>query len=142
MLTGTVSLLALSIATPWTVVPAALVAFGLGWSWPGLVLYAVVRVGRDSPAAASGVVQAGAFIGGAAGPAAFGLIAGSLGYPMAWRFAAALFLVAALLVLLARRLFIVDLDDRPPRTRFGYGGGRDAPARTAGGPGRSPGERS
>lgn len=130
MLIGSVALAALSLSSPWTVVPAALLAFGLGWSWPGLLLYAVVRVGRDSPGVASGVVQAGAFIGGAAGPTLFGLVVATLGYPAAWRFAAGLFLAAAVLVLAARRLFIADLVARPPRTPFGYGGGRDAPART------------
>ena len=110
--------------------PAALLAFGLGWSWSGLLLYAVVRVGRDSPSVASGVVQAGAFVGGAAGPAVFGLVVGTFGYATAWRIAALLFLAAATLVLVARRLFIADLVARPPQTPLGYGGGRDAPART------------
>ena len=130
MLVGATSLAALSISSPWTIVPAALLAFGLGWAWPGLLLYAVVRVGRDSPGLASGVVQAGAFVGGAAGPAVFGLVVGSLGYATAWRMAAFLFLAAAILVLVARKLFIADLVARPPQTPLGYGGGRDAPART------------
>lgn len=134
MLVGAASLAALSISSPWTVVPAALLAFGLGWSWPGLLLYAVVRVGRDSPGVASGIVQAGAFVGGAAGPALFGLVVGTFGYATAWRLAALLFLAAAVLVVVARRLFLADLVARPPRTPFGYGGGRDAPARTTGPP--------
>lgn len=130
MLVGAASLVFLSFSSPWTVVPAALLAFGLGWSWPGLLLYAVVRVGRDSPGVASGVVQAGAFVGGATGPAVFGLVAGAFGYAAAWRVSAALFLAAAILVLVARKLFISDLVARPPQTPLGYGGGRDAPLRT------------
>jgi MFS family permease len=130
LLVGAVSLAALSVASPWTVVPAALLAFGLGWSWPGLLLYAVVRIGRDSPAVASGIVQGGAFVGGAAGPVLFGVVVGTLGYATAWRMAALLFLGAALLVLVSRRLFIADLVARPPQTPIGYGGGRGAPAHT------------
>lgn len=130
MLVGAAALALLSLPSPWTVVPAALLAFGLGWSWPGLLLYAVVRVGRDSPGAASGVVQAGAFVGGAAGPALFGLVVGSVGFAAAWQMAAALFLLAALLVLFARRLFIADLEARPPQSPLRYGGGRGRPART------------
>lgn len=130
MLVGAVSLAVLSVGTPATVVLAGFVALALGWSWPGLLLYAVVRVGRDAPGHASGLVQAGAFAGGAAGPAAFGAVVGLVGYGAAWQGAAALFLLAAGLVLLARRMFIADLVARPPIEPFGYGGGRQAPART------------
>lgn len=138
MLVGAASLALLSFSSPWTVVPAALLAFGLGWSWPGLLLYAVVRVGRDSPGVASGVVQAGAFVGGATGPAVFGLVAETFGYAAAWRVSAALFLAAAILVLVARKLFITDLVSRPPQTPLGYGGGRDAPLHTTPPTGESP----
>lgn len=130
MLVGAAALALLSVPSPWTVVPAALLAFGLGWSWPGLLLFAVVRVGRDSPGSASGVVQAGAFVGGAAGPALFGFVVGSAGFAVAWQMTAVLFLAAALLVLFARRLFIADLVARPPQTPLRYGGGRGRPART------------
>jgi len=135
MLVGAVALAALSVPSPAAVVSAGLVAFALGWSWPGLLLYAVVRVGRDSPGAASGTVQAGAFIGGAAGPALFGTVVDAAGYEAAWRLAAGLFLVAAALILVARRLFIADLVARPPALPFGYGGGRRHPARTTARPG-------
>jgi MFS family permease len=114
MLVGGASLAALSIGSPSVVVPAGLVAFALGWSWPGLLLYAVVRVGRDAPGTASGIIQAGAFVGGAAGPALFGVMVGLVGYQAAWQAAAACFAVAAGLVLLARRMFIADLVARPP----------------------------
>ncbi len=130
MLVGAASLAVLSIPSPVAVVPAGLVAFALGWSWPGLLLYAVVRVGREAPGAASGIVEAGAFAGGAAGPALFGLLVEATSYETAWRVAAVAFLVAALLVLLARRMFIADLVARPPLQPLGYGGGRGSPART------------
>ncbi len=66
MLVGAVAVAVLSVPSPYAVVPAGLVAFAVGWSWPGLLLYAVVRVGRDAPGVATGMVQAGAFVGGAA----------------------------------------------------------------------------
>lgn len=132
MLIGAAALAALSVPSPFVVVPAGLVAFALGWSWPGLLLYAVVRVGRDSPAAASGVVQAGAFVGGAAGPVLFGTVVAAWGYETAWRLAALLFVAAAILVIAARRMFIADLVARPPTRPLGYGGGRHAPARVTG----------
>ena len=134
MLVGAVALAVLSIPSPVAVVPGALAGFALGWSWPGLLLYAVVRVGRDSPGTASGFVQAGAFAGGAAGPALFGTVVAGGGYELAWRLAALLFLMAAATVLLARRLFIADLVARPPAQPLGFGGGRDVRARTTGQP--------
>jgi predicted MFS family arabinose efflux permease len=116
----------------WSVVVFGFVAFALGWSWPGLLLYAVARVGRDAPGQASSVVQAGAFAGGALGPVLFGLVVGQVGFEAAWFTAAAAFLVAAVLALVARSGFRKDLRRRPPARPFGYGGGRDRPRWTAG----------
>ncbi|MFK5633939.1 MULTISPECIES: MFS transporter [unclassified Ornithinimicrobium] len=116
----------------WSVVLFGFVAFALGWSWPGLLLYAVARVGRDAPGQASSVVQAGAFTGGALGPVLFGLVVGEVGFVAAWFTASASFLVAGVLALAARTGFRRDLRRRPPTTPFGYGGGRDRPRYTAG----------
>lgn len=62
----------------------AFLAFGLGWSWPGLFQVAVVSRYRLAPAAATGYTQTGGFIGSAAGPAAFAALAVSVSYPAAW----------------------------------------------------------
>ncbi len=139
MLTGAVALVALSVPVVDVLVPAAVLAFAVGWSWPGLMLYAVVRLGRDSPATASGLVQAGAFLGGATGPLAFGYLVDLTGYATAWRIAAALFVVAALLVSVARRMFVADLVARPPREELGYGGGHRVPRHVTGGSGAADG---
>lgn len=122
MLVGASALVVLAFPSPASLVPATLVAFALGWSWPGLVLYAVVRIGRDAPAAASGLIQAGAFVGGATGPVAFGMVVALAGYETAWLGAAAFFVIAAVLVTVARRMFIADLVARPPRQAIEYGG--------------------
>lgn len=111
----------------WSVVLFGFVAFAVGWSWPGLMLYAVARLGRDAPGHASSVVQAGAFVGGALGPVSFGLVVAGLGFRGAWLGAAGAFVVAGLLTLLARRGFRRDLLARPPAQPFGFGGGREAP---------------
>ncbi|WP_169796939.1 MFS transporter [Janibacter corallicola] len=127
MFVGGAALLVLSVPGVPGYVVAGLVAFAIGWSWPGLLLFAVVRIGRDAPAAASGYVQAGAFVGGATGPLLFGMAVDALGYETSWRLAAASFFLAAGLVLLSRWMFLTDLVDRPPRVRLGYGGGRRRP---------------
>jgi MFS family permease len=134
MLVGAAALVALSVPSPWAVVPAALAAFALGWSWPGLLMFAVVRVGREKPGLASGLLQSGAFVGAAAGPSTFGLAVDGLGYSVAWQLTGLLFLLAAVLVVLGRRLIIADLVSRPPVTPLGYGGGRGAPRRTTASP--------
>lgn len=127
MAVGAAGLTAVSFPSLPPVLLGALAAFAVGWAWPGLLLFAVARLGRDTPALASGVVQAGAFVGGALGPALFGVTAGGLGYPVAWRLAAGCFLAAAVLALVARRMFRTDLRARPPREPLGYGGGREQP---------------
>ncbi len=132
MLVGAGSLAALSVPSPIAVVAAGLMALTVGWSWPGLLLYAVVRIGRDAPAAASGVIQAGAFAGGATGPVAFGMVVEAAGYETAWRLAALLFLFGAVLVIVARRMFIADLVARPPREEIPHAGNRHRAARLTG----------
>ena len=81
---GPVGFLLLSQSELPLLVIGALVTFTFGWSWPGLLMFAVVRVGRDRPAAASSAVQAGGFFGGAVGPVLFGLLLSATSYPIAW----------------------------------------------------------
>ena len=96
------------------VVLGALIAFGFGWAWPGLLIFAVVRVGRDRPASASSAVQSGGFAGGALGPPLFGWLIVTTSYETGWLVAAVLLLAAAGLLLYCRRLFLQDLHLRPP----------------------------
>lgn len=131
ILVGAVCLVLLgAVPQPWVVVVFGLLAFAVGWSWPGLILYAVARLGRDAPTQASSVIQAGAFLGGAMGPALLGLVVALLGFPAAWSVAAGSFVVSALLLMAARQGFRADLRTRPPATPFGYGGGRTRPRYT------------
>ncbi|MCZ4586185.1 MFS transporter [Rhodococcus opacus] len=110
---GACGFLIFAIDTVPTFWGAAILTFSIGWAWPGLLLFAIVRIGRDAPGAASGALQAGAFAGGAAGPAMFGLIVSYADYPTAWRTCAAAMLVAAALLTAARRGFLNDLRTRP-----------------------------
>lgn len=124
MFAGAACLLGVATGTPANVIVFGFLAFAVGWSWPGLLLFAVARLGRDAPARASGVVQAGAFVGGAIGPMGFGALAGVVGFPITWACASGCFLVAGTLALIARRLFAADLRRRPPRSPLIVGGGR------------------
>ena len=65
---------------------------------------------------ASGRIQRGDFAGAALGPVLFGLVATANGYPAAWRAGAGLMIASAALLVMARRMFIVDRRRRPQRT--------------------------
>lgn len=122
-----------AVPQAWAVVVFGILAFAGGWSWPGLMLYAVARVGRDAPARATSVVQAGAFIGGALGPALLGVVVSQVSFQTAWYAAAGLFVGALVLTLLGRGGLRRDLWERPPREPFGFGGGHREPRYVVGG---------
>jgi predicted MFS family arabinose efflux permease len=84
-------------------VGGALLAFALGWGWPGLFNLAVVDSHRETPGAASGVSQTGIYVGAAGGPAAFGALYAEAGYDIAWLAVALSTLLAAAVMWLAAR---------------------------------------
>ena len=100
---GAAGFLLLASGVPATFVIGALVAYALGWGWPGLFNLAVVQSHPDAPGAATGVSQSGIYVGAAGGPALFGAISAASGYGAAWVAAAALALLAALVLGLAGR---------------------------------------
>jgi predicted MFS family arabinose efflux permease len=93
-------------------VAGALVAFTLGWGWPGLFNLAVVDSNRETPGSASGVSQTGIYVGAAAGPAAFGALAAGAGYGAAWLAVAVTTLLSAGVLWLVGRA-----STRTPRAR-------------------------
>jgi len=86
----------------------ALLAFGPGWGWNGLLMFATVRMNPDTPATASGLLGVGGAGGAALGPLVFGYIATRTSYEMAWYVCAAFALVAAVLAVAARTWAIRD----------------------------------
>jgi MFS family permease len=83
-----------------------ILGFGLGWSWPGLMQFAVVRLNPSAPAAASAIVQTGVYAGGFGGPILFGFVAARTSFDTAWLTAAATMVAAALLVVVGRHLLV------------------------------------
>lgn len=123
---GSAGLCLLATADIDLIVAGALVAFAIGWGWPGLLIFAVVRVARDRPATASGAVQGGAFAGGASGPFLFGLLVSTTNYQTAWLAAALVMIVSAAVVAGAGRIFRADLQLRPPQRPLKEKYGRSA----------------
>ena len=81
----------------------AVVAFCLGWGWPGLFNLAVVDRHRGAPASATGITQTGIYVGASAGPALFGLGVAQMGYGPAWAVIAVLALLGAVTFFAAGR---------------------------------------
>lgn len=95
-------------------------AFGAGWAWPGLFNLSVVRASPGFPGRATGITQSGTYVGAAAGPVLFGIVAERGSYAAAWWLAAALGVSATVAVLVGRAALTRGTSPpaRPrPRTR-------------------------
>lgn len=101
---GSVGFLLLAAGSPLAVIGGAALGYCAGWGWPGLFMYAVVRLNPGAPAAATGIAQTGVYAGSAAGPLVFGLLAHSASYATAWVVCAGFALVGAATLLVGRRL--------------------------------------
>jgi MFS family permease len=106
MLAGAAGLAVLALAggsTP-LIVTGTLVGFAGAWGWQGLIYYVVVRRHPEAPAAATGLVQAGVYLGTIAGPPLVGQLATVASYQAAWTVGACVSAASGALVLVARRL--------------------------------------
>jgi MFS family permease len=104
MLAGAVGFGSLAfLDTPVLLALGVTLGFAAGWGHNGLLIYAVVRLHPQAPAAATGVTQLGAFGGPVIGPPLFGVIAATWSYGIAWGTLAAMSAIAALFVQLGRR---------------------------------------
>lgn len=101
---GAVGFGLLATGTRGALVPGVVLAYALGWGWPGLFNWAVVARHPEAPAAATGITQTGVYFGAVTGPIAFGLLAERVSYGAAWSVALACSLAAALAVLAAGRV--------------------------------------
>jgi MFS family permease len=103
---GAGGLVLLAVPGGVALVLGTVLAFGLGWSWPGLLQFAVVRLNPSAPAAATSIVQVGVYGGSFAGPIVFGYLATHEGFPAAWLVAAASMLLAGVLMAVGRRMLV------------------------------------
>jgi predicted MFS family arabinose efflux permease len=92
------------LATPFPLVVGVVLGFGFGWSWPGLMNFAVVRLHPQSPAAATSITQTGVYAGGCVGPLGLGALAAATSYAVMWTVAATAMVGAAVLMLLGSRM--------------------------------------
>ncbi|MBQ1037013.1 MFS transporter [Micromonospora sp. C81] len=104
LVVGAAGLGLLALTGPVPLVAGVVLGFGLGWAWPGLMTFAVVRLHPQSPAAATSITQTGVYAGGCLGPLTLGPLAAHLGYPAMWTASAVSMLLAAVLMLCGGRL--------------------------------------
>jgi MFS family permease len=100
---GAVGVALLAVPGEAALVAGVVLGFGLGWAWPGLLNFAVVRLHPQAPAAATSITQTGVYAGGGAGPLTFGLVAAAYGYPTAWLCGSVAMLGAAGLMVVGSR---------------------------------------
>ncbi|MFQ5555694.1 MAG: hypothetical protein ACE5GC_10055 [Acidimicrobiia bacterium] len=103
-----------TVASGTTFAIIVLVAFATGWAWPGLMTFSVVRAHPDIPAASTGFVQGGIFLGSGLAPLIVGTVADTLGFGVAFGFVAGALATAAILLIVA---------DRRARARVRVGAG-------------------
>ncbi len=87
---------------PWMYAIGGQLAIILGWSWPGLMVVALVRMNPHAPGLASAFTVSGLNAGSVIGPAAYGLISDAASSSLALAVSSASALGAASLSLLAR----------------------------------------
>lgn len=76
-------------------VAAALLSYGIGWAWPGLLHFAALQLNPHAHAAVAAQMQFGTFGGAIAGPVVFGALSSAGGQGMAWGVFGLFTLVAA-----------------------------------------------
>lgn len=104
MAVGAIGLALLSnMSEPAFLLVGTVLAFGAGFAWNGLFTFAVVRQNREAPAAATGVTQAGLYLGGGLGPLGFGLVAERTSFSAAWASAAATLCLGSLIIYLVAK---------------------------------------
>jgi len=108
MAAGAVGMALFATGTPAAFYAGTALVFALGWSWPGLMTFAVVRLNPSAPAVATSYTQTGVFAGGATGPLVFGLLVSAGSYRLAWSAAALAMVAASALMFAGRRMLMTD----------------------------------
>ncbi|MGI9624660.1 MAG: MFS transporter [Acidimicrobiales bacterium] len=82
----------------WALVVGSLIVFGVGWSWPGLMILGVAEKHPNEPASATAVLQSSVRIGALGAPLAFGAVIDSAGFTAAWMMTFAFALAGAVMM--------------------------------------------
>jgi MFS family permease len=103
---GTGGFLLLAAGGTWALVPGAVLAYGLGWGWAGLLNFAIAKRHPAGAGRATGIVQAGTATGGMLGPLSFGFLVSATSYGTGWLADAVALALGALILLAGRRMLL------------------------------------
>ena len=106
MATGAIAMSLFATGAPAAFFAGTILIFTLGWSWPGLLTFAVVRLHPTAPARATSYTQTGVFAGGATGPLVLGLLVSAGSYRLAWSVAAVAMVLASGAMVAGRRMLL------------------------------------
>ncbi len=102
---GSVGLLLIAIGLPILIWLGAVLGFAGGWGWSGVLTYVAVRTNPEAPAAATGITQAGVFLGATIGVPLFGILVETSSYTTAWvATSISLILALGIVAIVSRRL--------------------------------------
>ncbi|WP_104118345.1 MFS transporter [Arthrobacter sp. B1805] len=101
---GCLGLIGMASGNPVAYGIGAVVAFGLGWGWNGLVHYLVSHAAHPFTAQATGITQTGSYVGGAVAPLVFGLLFAAYDDGVVWGIAAVVAAAGAIAAAVAFRL--------------------------------------
>jgi MFS family permease len=119
MAIGAAGVLLLLASTPTAFVVGVIVGFTFGWGWNGLFNQLVASASPDRVASATGITQAGIFLGGTTGPLVFALIVAGSGFAAAWATMAVLMAAAAAVALAGKPRLPVTIEAQSDSTPFG-----------------------
>ena len=100
---GAMSYLLFATESKPLLVVGTVLVFGIGWSWPGLMILGIIEHHPDQPGAASAVLQTGVRLGALVSPIAFGALADTAGFRVAWFLPFGFAMVATVLMLAGAR---------------------------------------
>lgn len=101
---GCLGLIGMASGNPLAYGIGAVVAFGLGWGWNGLVHYVVSHTAHPFTAQATGITQTGTYVGGTVAPLVFGLLFAAYDDGVGWAIAAGVAAAGAIAAAVAFRL--------------------------------------
>lgn len=107
---GSIGYAVLLLGQGWVLAAGAVLAYGVGWAWHGLVHLGAVRFAPEAPGYASGVIRTGMSAGAGFGPFVAGLVVGAFGFQTLWVLLG-VFAVAAgtVMVLMVRQMSGLDV---------------------------------
>jgi predicted MFS family arabinose efflux permease len=101
---GSLGYVVLLLGQGWVLAVGAMLAYGVGWAWQGLVHLGAVRFAPEAPGYASGVIRTGMSAGAGSGPFLAGLVVAAAGYRPQWMLLSVLAVAAgSFLVVTVRR---------------------------------------